>query len=1161
MAEKAWNEGQRQALDASGLNVLVSAAAGSGKTAVLTERVLSHVRDGECDLRDILVVTFSSAAAAEMKERIYDRLVNTAATHGSRCIRQSELIGEADICTIHSLCARIIRENFEQAGIAPGYYTLPAGEAELIREEACREVFDELYENGDESFLGLVRRYCGRSDLALRDMVLKLHNFITSQVDGRQWMENMLSMQETSAYLAELSARYDGQNLLALKESLDTGVALQVALQKRGYDRMAAAVAEDCYRIREIKIVYEEKGREAFLEFAMGASIFSRASFAGMDKGFADFIRDAREEMKNLVKDILKDDYLSGFESKTALEIAHTAPDAKELLRLYGMFAQRFSEMKKERNALDFNDLEHKALSALADAEVCKKYTGKYRHIYVDEYQDTNPVQEEIIRRLSRADNRFMVGDLKQSIYRFRQADPMIFRDKARLYAMDDTQGSLIRMNENFRSFKEIIDFVNYIMGSLMSESLGDIDYRGGESLSCGKKMEGGGISMLLSCLPGGEEEGEDIGGDARELDEAEFEAHTIAQEIKRLFLQPVYDDRQGGYRNAGYGDFAILLREVKKTGKVFKAALQAHGIPAFVETDAALSDYPEVEAFIHLLKIIDNFRQDIPLLTVMRSGFGSFSPEELADIRIFKNDDQPFYAAVRAYAEQKDDALAYKLQSFIQKIQRLKRMSKGMRMSEFLLTAEKETGFGEKLSALINGEGKYASLTSLLENAGQAGQSASESLHLFIRYIDEMQRLDRLSEMIKPQGGRDTVKILSIHKSKGLEFPVVIMPRLNKRFNMRDQKEDLLICRDLGPALPYIDEEKFIKREPLLKRQAKNNTKRETLSEELRILYVGLTRAKQRLVLSGSVPDISKSMLKWLKPRTQSTLLRRGSYLDWLMPFVLELKSAQPLYDKANPGFDARTWDEPSVEIKIVSCVDEVNIENGARQQMVDEYFNSIDTAPLDALSYSYPFAGDLFVPSKRSVTQIKKDDTEDFVLLPAVEDTPEEESPRINAAKRGTVTHYAMRYLALSRGLEIDGALSGLVERKLLSDEEAEEVNRDWIRAFCESDIAARLNKAEKIFREMPFCLSVPAANLGFEGSGESVVVQGVIDLFFMEQGAWVILDYKTDRVNAKTAPDAAKKYQKQLDLYEQALVQITNIPVKEKLVYFFRGGLVRL
>ena len=771
MSEKKWNEGQRQALDARGNNVLVSAAAGSGKTAVLTERVLNHVRDEACSLKDILVVTFSSAAAAEMKERIYDKLVGAAAAHGSRCIRQSELINDADICTIHSLCARIIRENFEQAGVSPGYYTLPAGEADLIKEEACREVFDELYEAGDARFLGLIRRYCGRNDAAMKEMLFKLHNFATSQVDGRGWIAEKLAMQQTLAYLAELSESYDGQNLLALSESIDTGIALHVMLQKKGCDTMASVVAEDCERLRQLQIVYEKKGREAFLEFASGAKVFGKASYRDMDADFADFVRAVREDMKKLVKAILEDEYLIGFESSVSQELAHLLPDAEALLWLYGLFLNRFAEQKKEKNALDFNDLEHKALMALTDPQVCEKYCGKYRHIYMDEYQDTNPVQEEIIRRLSRQDNRFMVGDLKQSIYRFRQADPMIFRDKARLFRQDDKQGNLIRMNENFRSFKEIIDFVNYAMQGLMSEDLGDIQYDAGEALCCGKKLSGGGISLLLSCRAedGGEEENDDA---IKELNEAEFEAHMIAREIAVRLLKPVYDDRQGEYRDAEYGDFAILLREVKNTGKVFKAVLQAHGIPAFVETDAMLSDYPEVEAFIDLLKIIDNFQQDIPLLGVMRSGFGGFSPEELTDIRIFKNDGQPFFTAVRDYAEKNEDALAQKLQSFLNKLNKLKCMSRGMRLTEFLLIAEKETGFGEKLSALVNGEGKYASLLSLIENAGAAGQNASESLHMFIRYIDDMQRMGRLSDMVKPQGGKNTVKIISIHKSKGLGIP-----------------------------------------------------------------------------------------------------------------------------------------------------------------------------------------------------------------------------------------------------------------------------------------------------------------------------------------------------------------------------------------------------
>lgn len=1157
---RSWNAGQKKALETTGKNVLVSAAAGSGKTSVLTESVIRHVRDEACDLRSMLVVTFSTAAAAEMKQRIFDELHHSAAEYGVRCLRQAELIHEADICTIHSLCSKIIRENFEQAGASPNFYTLSAGESELLQQEALNEVFEEQYESGNNSFLGLFRRYCGRDDITLKSFILKLHGFFTSLVDWKDWYEKTVKAQDTKGFIKSLQWESDLQNIAVLEDALSTGQYILSLLKNRGFTEMACVAEEDIQNISLLIKTYEKNGREAFFHTLDEKEAFGKATYKNMDPDFKDFIETLRNDMKKQVKSVAQDEYGLDFIEIVSREIAYTLPDAEEIIRLYQLFLDRYEEMKQDKNALDFSDLEHKALAALSEPAVCQKYKDKYSYVYVDEYQDTNPVQEEILCRISQPRNRFMVGDLKQSIYRFRQADPYIFRSKAKAYCEDKVLGELVPMNENFRSFTEIIDFVNYIMRRLMSEGLGDLVYNCEEELSAGKKMKGGSISLLLGIKKEEEEEDEETEDAVLELTQTEFEAHMIAREILERMNKTIYDDKLCRERPCEYGDFAVLLREIKTTGKVIKAILDACGIPSFVETDAALLDYPEVEVFIDLLRILDNFRQDIPLLGVMRSGFGGFNAAELADIRIYNNDDRPFFEAVKAYAAEKGDILSEKLNAFINKLQRLKTMAKGMRLEEFLLIAEKETGFLEKLNALENGEGKSASLASLLENAGQAGQSASESLNMFIRFVDDMQRNGRISDIVKSSGGENTVKILSIHKSKGLEFPVVFMPRLNKRFNLRECGEDMLAGKDTGIALKYVDEKTLLRKDTFLKKMTKQKMMQAALSEELRILYVGFTRAKQHLILSGSSGKLQNGLKKWLKPQTLFSLLKTRSYLDWLMPLLLRMEGAECLYSEAGlQSITSGCFTELPLCIKVCSVIPPLYTAGMQKRRILEAYFENLPE-PAKELSYQYPFSANLFVPSKRSVTQIKNE-AQMFFNSQMDEDDEQslmDEQARKNAAQRGTITHFVMRHLPFKPDLDIESFIERLQNRLLLSVDEAKEVNRAWIYAFLNHDIVNRIAKSPTVLRELPFCMAIDAQDLGHNNSTEKVIVQGVIDLCFLENGKWVILDYKSDRVDQNTAHKAARKYEKQLDLYEHALRRITGTPVNEKYIYFFQEGL---
>ncbi len=1148
MSVRAWNRAQSEALEADNNNVLISAAAGSGKTSVLTERVIRRIKDDSTDISNMLIVTFTTMAAEEMKERIFAALYEAAVKHGSRLARQAEMLNDADICTIHSFCSRVIKENFEQAGVPPVFYTLSQGEADILRNEAMEELFEELYENEDTGFLSMVRRYCGRNDEVLKKFLFKIHNYFESLPDWEGWFTDKIKLQEA---FAELGKDYDNFNIEALGEAADIFNYSADILKKEGFFETAQADESAALYVSNLKRIYEEKGRKAFLESAGG---FERANYKGLDEDLADFIKILRQEARDIVKDIESDEYINNFEEKLKEEFEHVYPDMQELKRLYGLFSGRYSEIKKDKNSLDFNDLEHMAYRALLCEEVRQKYRNKYRYVFVDEYQDTSPIQEEILNLVSGADNRFMVGDLKQSIYRFRQADPMIFKNRAKDYGAGAREGVLIRMHDNYRSHAEIVSFVNYIMGNLMCEELGDIKYSGEEELWAASLKSGGSVSFIVAQSKNGEEDGED---EVKELIDAEFEAHIIAGEILKRMQRPVFDDKLKCGRDMQYGDIAILLREIKNTGRIIKRVLQAYGIPSFVESDALLSDYPEVGAFIDLLKITDNFRQDIPLIAVMRSSYGGFGDAELADIRINKPDG-PFYQAFKAYSLEKGDGLSEKLRAFLEKIERFRLISQSMRLQEFLLIVERETGFGERLNALKGGKSKYSSLVSILENSGQAASGASESLNSFLRYIEDMQATGRLSDFLKPEGGKNTVKILSIHKSKGLEFGVVFLPRLSKQFNMNECRDNIVICRDIGPALKYVDEKNLIKKDTHIKRLAAGNIKRAALSEELRVLYVGLTRAKEDLYLIGSVKELKKNVRKWLKPASVYSLLKKNSCMDWLMPFMLKLESARVI--RGNNRFSGELSVLP-VDIRIIDSLPAVSNANKDAKGFLREYINSLNDNVLDELSFIYPYGNDLQVVSKQTVTKIKQKDAETFIRASIEEDTYTAGGEYIDAAKKGTVTHFVMRHIGFEEDTDIDLAIADLIKRELITKEESKIIDIKQIKSFLKSGLAKRVRASKTMLKEAPFCLKMKARELGYEGSEENVVVQGVIDLCFIEEGRWVLVDYKTDNVDEKTADIAARGYKRQLELYKRALEKITGIGVSRTYIYFFKYGTVEI
>ena len=982
---------QRKAIGTRGRSVLVSAAAGSGKTSVLTARIVSLIQEGG-DIRNMLIATFTNAAAGEMKTRIARALLQ--AGDDKRMREQSELVMNANIGTFHSLCSRIIRENYNILGISHSYKILSDRETQILRAESMEELLDDLYEAQDEEFLRIVERYANRgNDDDAQKMILKLYDFAMAKPDPRGW-----------------------------------------------------------------------------LDAAAGKPYAEYCELAGGDTAE---IRD---------------------------EYDHTMPDVQALSRFAQGFGDIFAAKKAEKNAFDYDDLLHMALRVLA----ARSYSFDY--IFVDEFQDTNPVQEEIIRRLAREDNLFMVGDIKQSIYKFNLADPDIFLKKAAEFKNPQFEGELLCMNENFRSASPVVDTVNRIMEKVMSPDLGEIEYTPDEMLIC-KSGDEGGVSVLVS------ETG-------RGADKSICEAAAAADAIRGLIGKKM---RIGGVeREIRYGDIAMLVRSRNDFAEAVKKVFYSRNIPLVFDLEEK-KELPELELFVNILRIIENPAQDVPLLSVLRSFAGGFDENELAAVRLY-NRQGPFYAAAREYAETgPDGTLAARLNEFYGKIAGLRISAAGESFANFIGKTADAFEF-DAYMLCISGD-KREAFRKLADLCAQLGEALGGSLHRVNRALAETKKRDGCYVKTKPAGGGDAVRLMTMHHSKGLEFPVVFLCSLHKQFNMRDlfSNAQIVIHSRMGVLPNYVDPEKCVCRPTAARTAAIARLKAEYKSEELRILYVAMTRAKNMLVMCGCVPDAQKAFEKWNEYASGGKQYQDSNcMLDWVM-------GALP----------------SDVPVSVVSPEEQALLEKPAIdfEKLNGELLaGGMSEKKIVALPHR------IKVPAKLSVSEIKKKEAPLRVGIRAVRDENE-----ITGAKLGTLVHAVMEHIGFADD-NAAAAAQRLFDREIISQAERDAIlkNAEMIDAFFLTPLSHRIRRSPKVINVL-----LPANEVGY-GSDLSVTVQGVLDLAFMEDGAWVLVDYKTDRVTADNMEEIRKMYQKQLALYADALIKITGIPVSQRYLCFLRNNL---
>ena len=1022
--EVKWTEEQEQAIYEKGSNILVAAAAGSGKTAVLVERIINKIINENIDIDKLLVVTFTNAAASEMRERVLNAIYKKIDEdpENEKLQRQVTLLNKASICTIDSFCLDVVRNNFFEIDIAPNFRIGDTTEIEILKQDVLEDLFEEKYEAEDEDFTKLINTYTSyKDDTPLKELILKIYTYIQSNPFPEKWLNEKIEMFNLSDKLEENFAdTIWGKLLLKQVKEIVEDAELKLDAEKQNLakypelEKYYLIINDDIEQLEMLKVnlnswdkAYEIASNIKFKTWATDKKITLEAK---------DVAKSARDTVKANLKKVTEKILI--FNSKEANEdINDMYSVLKKLENMILEFGQKFEKRKKDKNIVDFSDVEHFALKILLNedgtpSEIAKKYQEKYEEIAIDEYQDSNLVQEYILTSISRGNNIFMVGDVKQSIYKFRQARPDLFLEKYKAYQTKVNKSNeddlKIQLFKNFRSRKEVLDFSNQIFASIMSEELGELNYTEEEYLNLGAKYEDtkqdlkAEIDILLTddaveengraaeqkasatseFSYKGESEVEDENDSEEEkerVENIELEAKFVANRIKQLIENKfqVYDAKKQEKRDIKYKDIVVLLRSTKEPAPIFEKEILNLGMPVFSDSSAEYLESIEIQTIMSLLKIIDNPLQEIPLVAVMRSMIGGFTDNELVEIRLSDKYDN-FYNTILKAKQTVDTKLRTKIDRFLNNLEMWRKEQEYLSLDELIWKIYNDTGYYNYVGLMTNGELRQANLKMLFERAKQCESISFKGLFNFINYIEKVKTSSKDMDSAKIIGENDDViRIMSIHKSKGLEFPVVFLSGTGKQFNMQDLNNKILLHPEIGIGVKYIDYDRQIEYDTLSKQAMRNQIMLETLSEEMRVLYVALTRAKEKLIITGySTADKQKGLQEMHDKYNElnSILLKKcKTYLDWIelvymynenvMKELAEINVSEKRDVLKICGDAEKEKVESNVE-KIISKIEKTDIAADKEEK------NSI----IRTLEYEYKYKNATTIPTKTSVTEIKK-------------------------------------------------------------------------------------------------------------------------------------------------------------------------------------------
>jgi ATP-dependent helicase/nuclease subunit A len=1185
-----WTDEQQQAIESRNSNLLVAAAAGSGKTAVLVERIIRMICQDGLNIGNLLIVTFTNAAAGEMRERITAAIIRELESNPDNpehLRRQLQMIGKSSICTVHAFCTNVVRDNFHLLDIDPKFRIGDTTECSILRRETVEEILEEAYESGEENFLGLVERFAGsRNDKPVEDLILRTYTFIQSQPEPLTWLKEktgqfIMTEDELAKNAWTEIIIQDMQAKIAEARELFTAAAAAIDLDP-GLEGYRSALEDDLALIDQLDTCLQT-GLHSLTQ-RMQTIKFTRLGRVSRDcdPHLQEQVKELRNEGKKLISDLQEP--MSG-KSLTdyAAELLQLYPIMQSLLQLTANFIRLYQEKKAEKGILDFDDLEHFALRVLSDHEAARIYKNKYHHIFIDEYQDSNLVQETLLNYIKGEDNLFMVGDVKQSIYRFRLADPTLFISKYHAFQPEpQARNRRIDLDKNFRSRAEILAGVNYIFKHIMSEQLGEIDYDQSSFLCYGSDMEEAEDASIEVMLIEKDSNLLELDEDSEDLSEVEYEAGFAARRIKELIGQSVYDPRQKCVRPLEYRDMVILMRSTKNRADAYLDILTEQGIPAYADVGSGYFETLEIEMFLNLLRIIDNKKQDIPLLSVLRSPIGKFSVQDLIAIRLNSHAGH-MYLALEEYINNIDDELSRRLSAFWTQLGKWKDKSRFMPIDQLIWEIMLETEYFYFVGAMPGGIQRQANLRILLDRARQFQASTLKGLFNFVNFIDSLQSDRGDMGNARVLGEEDNVvRIMSIHKSKGLEFPVVILAGMGKQFNLSDTSAAVLFHKDLGIGPLYVDPEARIKSNSLARMAIQSKLKKENLSEEMRILYVGCTRAINKLILLGSFKNIPGLAKKWRRSLNPYGLGKARNFMDWIGPVLMLHPDGEILRDLLEDKFDPLEIDtiNSSWTISILNPVhlsaakqETLQQQSSARSYLLDFIRESISPEHdlvNKRLDWNYPFRQAEEIPSKLSVTSVKNIQASNWpaglpdppVLLPGpdfIVNKTNESTFKLSGAEKGTVMHFVMQHLDLARvnsTVEIELQLQEMLEYELLSAEETNAVQIEKIERFFHSELGQRMLQSPTVYREVPFNLVCKADRVldDIGPSDEELLVQGVIDLYFREGDELVLVDYKTDYISAQNRNALIRQYSIQINMYKEALESILQMKVKESYLYFF-------
>ena len=1255
----SWTTEQQQVIDLRNRNILVSAAAGSGKTAVLVERIVKIITDKNhpVDIDHLLIVTFTNAAAAEMRERIGNAIEKALDEQpgDEHLLRQLTLIHNAQITTIDSFCLYVVRNHFHEIDLEPNFRIGDEGELKLLREDVLGKVLEQNYEEPSEAFSDFVEGYAsGRTDAALNEMILQLYEFSRSYPWPEKWLDSFVGIYrienreelDRAEWLAPLT-----QNIRFVLKDCEQLLkqALAVTQQDDGPDMYEKAVRSDLEKYEGLSKL------TSFCELSVALSdikydrLASSRGFEG-DPDKLELVKSLREQAKDVVKKLCKQYFFCSPEMMIE-QLERTEPMLEEVVRLTKQFADEFAAAKRRKNLVDFHDVEHFALQILVDEETEKvkktaeEFRDTFEEIMIDEYQDSNEVQETLLRSISREErgenNIFMVGDVKQSIYRFRLARPELFMKKYDSYSLEESTTQRIDLHKNFRSREEVLTCTNDIFYKIMARSLGNVEYDAEAALYPGASypVSADFIPEILLA-----DSNDELLEDTELTDKKTLEAKIVAEEIKHLMkTQPVTDKAAGTLRAARYSDIVILLRSLSGWADSLVEVLNENGIPAHTVSSTGYFSTVEVQTVLSMLRLLDNPRQDIPMAAVLRSPMAGLTDEELAVLRL-EDGSVPFHEAVLELAEglyeedgqkeisdseadseadqkqgrnadgKKEDDIETtahrKLLKFYKKYRQLRQLVPDTPIHELIEIILRETGYGHYVAAMPAGNRRTANLNMLLEKAAAYEKTSYKGLFHFVRYIDELQKYDvDFGEADMVGENEDVVRIMSIHKSKGLEFPIVIVSGMGKNFNKQDTRSKMVLHPELGIGLDYMDGKKRIKSPTIAKKAIAKQIDLENLGEELRVLYVALTRAKEKLILTGTLKDAPEKLeffrqqanLSKATDRPLSYLTREGAsgYLDWILPAVLSYGDKYP--------------------VRIVEAAELVldEVENQLEQnENLTERIGEIKAADPQLVgqlkqrfSQRYPYQTDILRKNKYSVSELKhramreRFEAEQEETVPAFleepvtptiplfiqrEESVEQETPN-RGALRGTAVHRVMECYDFASEKSVHEQMEAMEKEEKITADMRALVREQTVADFVSSETGKRMALAQRggaLYREKPFVMGFTEEELENYGFGadsntdsceniykktdsdqekeeqkrirheeDLTLIQGIIDVFWIEKDGIVLLDYKTDRV--QQAKELIDRYETQLKLYADALERVfgaRKLKVKEILIYSF-------